>query len=327
MPLSDDFTFTAIDFERANNSYRSVCQVGVCVVEAGVIRRSYELFVRPPRAVCYFLKKPVEIHGITSADVAFAPTFDEVWKRILPDLEGRPLVAHSFKDDSMTLSAILAHYKIKYNYKKYGYLCTLELAQRADIHDDNNKFSLEALCARCGIPLEPHHAGSDAEGCARLALSLAEELSISSFRSLADFSQTPLYPEPELPEQLCPVDIEKVEAYISRLRAKKRLELLDCPRGTELGRAKRFIQKHPETLLPKEAAFSGRSLNQWFAALSLPLVPAVATPQPARAAQPLQPKTAQKTLQKPQPAKKKRGRRRKRSIAKGPRESFETAQP
>ena len=37
LPQSDEFTFTAIDFERANNSQNSVCQVGICAVERGRI--------------------------------------------------------------------------------------------------------------------------------------------------------------------------------------------------------------------------------------------------------------------------------------------------
>ena len=81
LPQSDEFTFTAIDFERANNSQNSVCQVGICTVERGRIVRSREFFVRPPQRVFYFQKKAMEIHGITSLDVEGAPTFDKVWEK------------------------------------------------------------------------------------------------------------------------------------------------------------------------------------------------------------------------------------------------------
>lgn len=272
LPQSDEFTFTAIDFERANNSQNSVCQVGICAVERGRIIKSCEYLVRPPQRVFYFQKKAMEIHGITYLDVEDALTFDKVWKKILPYIEGRPLVAHSFRDDAMTMDAILSSYRIKYHYQKYGHLCTLELAQRADIHGENNKYNLEALCGRYGISLEPHHAGSDAEGCAKLALALAEELSIDSFRSLADFSQTPDFHEPELPELLTHSDLDVLENYLHRLKNKKTVQLADCPRLKDLGRAKKLIKRYPSVTIAKDSAMSARGLAQWFA--ELPSLPA-----------------------------------------------------
>ena len=264
LPQSDEFTFTAIDFERANNSQNSVCQVGICTVERGRIVRSREFFVRPPQRVFYFQKKAMEIHGITSLDVEGAPTFDKVWEKIFPDIEGRPLAAHSFRDDALTLDAILCSYRIKYRYQKYGHLCTLDLAQRADIHGENNQYNLEALCGRYGITLRPHHAGSDAEGCAMLALKIAEELSIDSFRSLADLSQTPDFHEPELPDELTYTDLGVLENYLHRLKNKKTVQLADCPKLKDLGMAKKMIKKHPSIILKKDAAMSASGLAQWF---------------------------------------------------------------
>ncbi len=273
LPQSDEFSFTAIDFERANNSQSSVCQVGICVVEEGRIIKSREFFVRPPQRVFYFHRKATEIHGITSLDVEEAPTFDKVWEKILPDIEGRPLVAHSFRDDALTLDAVLCSYRIKYDYQKYGHLCTLELALRADIHGKNSKYNLEALCGRYGITLRPHHAGSDAEGCAKLALKMAAELSIDSFRSLAELSQTPNFHEPELPEILTYSDLGVLENYLHRLKNKKTVRLTDCPKLKDLGRAKKIIKKFPALVLKKDSAMSARGLAQWFAEQKPDLAP------------------------------------------------------
>lgn len=263
LPQNDDFSFTAIDFERANNALNSVCQVGVCVVDRGCVTRSCEYFVRPPKKVFYFQKNTVHIHGITYEDVCGAPTFDKVWETIFPDIDGRPLVAHSFRDDALTLDAALHSYGIKYKYKAYGHLCTLELAQRAAIHGENNKYNLEALCGLYGIELLPHHAGSDARGCAMLALTMARALSIDSFRELADFSQTPAFPEPDLPEELSCKDIYVLENYISKMRGKKDVLLEDCPREKDLLRAKNIMKANPEITLKKETALSARELNKW----------------------------------------------------------------
>ncbi len=265
LPKSDAFTFTAIDFERANNCQSSICQIGLCVVERGRVVKSAEYLVKPPKRICFFQHKPVEIHGITYEDVADAPSFAEVWREIFPDIEGRPLAAHSFRDDAKTLEAALRSFKLKYDYKAAGYICTLELALRTGIHGANNKYSLESLCERYAVPLHAHHAGSDAEGCARLALKIAGELGIDSFRKLAELSQPPEVPEPELPDTLSYEDMEELEKYISRLKSKKNIRLADCPKARELGRAKRSIRHNPEARRERETAMSANALNNWLA--------------------------------------------------------------
>lgn len=263
LPKNDDFTFTAIDFERANNCQSSICQIGLCVVERGRVVKCAEYLVKPPKRICFFQQKPVEIHGITYEDVADAPSFAEVWREILPDIEGRPLAAHSFRDDAKTLEAALRSFRLKYDYKAAGYICTLELALRAGIHGENNKYSLESLCERYSVPLRAHHAGSDAEGCARLALKIAGELGIDSFRKLAELSQPPEVPEPDLPDTLSCADLEELEKYISRLKSKKNIRLADCPKARELGRAKRILHHTPDAQLAKETAMSANGLNNW----------------------------------------------------------------
>lgn len=263
LPRSDEFTFTAIDFERANNCQSSICQIGLCVVERGRVVKCAEYLVKPPKHICFFQQKPVEIHGITYDDVADAPSFAEVWREILPDIEGRPLAAHSFRDDAKSLEAALRSFRLKYDYKAAGYICTLELALRAGIHGENNKYSLESLCERYSVPLHAHHAGSDAEGCARLALKIAAELGVDSFRKLAELSQPPEVPEPELPETLSFEDLETLEKYISRLKGKKNVRLTDCPKAHELDRAKHILRHCPDALLSKETAMSANALNNW----------------------------------------------------------------
>ena len=113
------------------------------------------------------------------------------------------------------------------------------------------------------MPLRAHHAGSDAEGCARLALKIAGELGIDSFRKLAELSQPPEVPEPELPDTLSYEDLEELEKYISRLKSKKNVRLADCPKARELGRAKRILRHNPDAQLERETAMSANGLNNW----------------------------------------------------------------
>lgn len=263
LPKSDDFSFTAIDFERANNCQSSICQIGICVVEKGRITERREYLVKPHSSICYFQPKAVEIHGISYEDVACAPSFAEVWRAVFPYIKGRPLAAHSFVDDAKTLDAALCASRIKYDYRAFGHLCTLELAIKTGIRSADNKYSLEALCGRYGLPLEPHHAGSDAEGCARLALKIAGELSIDSFRRLAELSQEPGFREPDLPCEMTGEDITALEKYIKKLSGKKDVRLSDCPKSKDLGRAKRILNSRPGLTLPKETAESAGALARW----------------------------------------------------------------
>jgi DNA polymerase III subunit epsilon len=58
-----NFSFTAIDFETANHSGNSICQVGLVRVSNGHITEKLDLLIKPPDNRYHDIQ--MRIHGIT----------------------------------------------------------------------------------------------------------------------------------------------------------------------------------------------------------------------------------------------------------------------
>lgn len=65
----ENFSFVAIDFETANRSMASVCQVGVTLVVNGLLQRTGSWYVIPPTGIESFNPFNIRIHGTTSETV------------------------------------------------------------------------------------------------------------------------------------------------------------------------------------------------------------------------------------------------------------------
>ena len=160
--------FAAIDFETANSRRTSVCSVGVVVVRDGeIVDRIYRL-IRPRPD--YYSRFTTAIHGLTAADTAEAPDFEEVWSEVGPRIEGLPLVAHNAPFDEGCLRAVFELYGMPY--PGYTFHCTCRASRRVfGRHLPNHQ--LHTVSAACGFDLEHHHhALADAEACAHIALKL-----------------------------------------------------------------------------------------------------------------------------------------------------------
>ncbi len=150
-------TFTAIDFETAQGYRWSICQVGLVRVENGVIKKELTFLVQPPDN--YYWGKFTQIHGISAADTAHAPTFEQVWPSLAPYIENELVVAHNgFGFDFPVLSETLKYYGL--TTPEYQKVCTYKIY----------KSNLDALCKEHQIPLNHHDALSDAKACAKLYL-------------------------------------------------------------------------------------------------------------------------------------------------------------
>ena len=81
--------FAAIDFETANYTPSSVCSIDVAIVRDGMItERIYELIKPEPEWYAYW---NTQVHGLREEDTRYALTFDKVWDKISPQVEGLPL--------------------------------------------------------------------------------------------------------------------------------------------------------------------------------------------------------------------------------------------
>ena len=160
----DNTRFVAIDFETADAKRDSACAVGVVVVDRGeIIARDYRL-IRPPRPD--FNPFCVRVHGLTWEDVREEPAFGDVW----PELElyfrmADFLVAHNASFDKSVLYACCR--ESGWTAPEQPFLCTVQLSRKTWTLASNK---LPSVCEHLGISLQHHHAASDAEACARIAV-------------------------------------------------------------------------------------------------------------------------------------------------------------
>lgn len=161
-------TFVAIDFETANQSRDSACSVALIRVEKGkIIDRFYSL-IKPP--CCNFIF--TYIHGITDGDVRDAPEFCMLW----PDMKGfikgaEFLAAHNASFDRSVLNSCCCTSGIRA--LDLEFKCTMQIARQVwSIYPTK----LPDVCAYLDIPLNHHHALSDAEACAKIMLKALKQI-------------------------------------------------------------------------------------------------------------------------------------------------------
>jgi DNA polymerase-3 subunit epsilon len=155
-------SFTAIDFETANRFPNSACAIGLVRVERGrIVRRAYHL-VRPPFRTFEF----THIHHIDWPQVRSAPTFAELWPTVAPFFAGIDFVAaHNAPFDAGVLRETCAWYGLASPTVEFR--CTVRLARATwDLYPTK----LSDVARFLGLELDHHHAGSDAEACARIVL-------------------------------------------------------------------------------------------------------------------------------------------------------------
>ena len=159
--------FAAIDFETANYDRSSVCSVGVVIVRDGeIVDKFYSLIHPEPNYYNYWC---TQVHGLCRSDTDDAPVFPDVWAQIEPLIEGLPLVAHNRPFDEGCLRAVFRTYQM--DYPEYEFLDTLAASRR--LQPDLENHQLQTVAAACGFQMENHHhALSDAEACAWIALYL-----------------------------------------------------------------------------------------------------------------------------------------------------------
>jgi DNA polymerase-3 subunit epsilon len=158
--------FTSIDFETANDKNTSACSLGLVKVVDGVITESHEWLIRPFPFVMHPINQ--SIHGISIAQLDDAPTFGELWPKILPYIDEQIVVAHNCSFDLDKLDALISHYGLNYNIGDF--FCTMEACKNLW---PNTSPSLLNMSEIFGITIDHHEALSDAKACAILTIKLA----------------------------------------------------------------------------------------------------------------------------------------------------------
>lgn len=160
--ISDNnHTFIAIDVETANSFH--ICQISIVVVINGVIKYTYDRFVKPHENKYNW--HCMKVHGIKPIQTVNAPSFSEIYHEIKTILKGRPIVAHNESFDRTTLQKQIAFSGFDYSELEQTekFECTYRLFK--PYHDSAK---LNSLCEIYDIELKHHDAGSDAIACAKL---------------------------------------------------------------------------------------------------------------------------------------------------------------
>lgn len=150
-------TYIAIDFETSAYRGACACAVGMARLENLEVTDSFYSLIRPPSSRVYF----TNVHGLTWRDLKNAPSFAELW----PDMaafmaDGAFFIAHNASFDRHVLQACCL--ATGFPVPPQPFLCTLRGARRAI---KLRSYKLSSVAQELSIPLNHHHAGSDAIAC------------------------------------------------------------------------------------------------------------------------------------------------------------------
>jgi len=152
--------FVAIDIETAHVKRWSICQLGLAIVENGVIKETITELVQPPNNE-YALWNTM-IHGLKKEDTVNKPSFPEIWEKLNHKIGGLKLVVHNAGFDISCLQETMKFYNMEEI--DLDYACTYEMARQ----------KLNVACNSRGITFSKRHdAGLDAIACARIFLKLS----------------------------------------------------------------------------------------------------------------------------------------------------------
>lgn len=173
--------FTAIDFETANGSRASACQVGLTKVRDGKIVETAGWLIRPPAGHDEFHEWNTRIHGIREEDVVDALGWDEQIEDLIGFAGDDVLVAHNASFDMGVLRT--ACEVTRYDLPAYRYACTLQVARKVY---QLPSYRLPVAAEAAGFSGFAHHdAVADALACAHILIDAARRSGAEDVDGLA----------------------------------------------------------------------------------------------------------------------------------------------
>ncbi|GAA1727330.1 3'-5' exonuclease [Microbacterium paludicola] len=173
--------FTAIDFETANGSRASACQVGLTKVRDGKVVETAGWLIRPPAGHDEFHEWNTRIHGIREEDVVDALGWDEQIEDLIGFAGDDVLVAHNASFDMGVLRT--ACEVTRYDLPAYRYACTLQVARKVY---QLPSYRLPVAAEAAGFSGFAHHdAVADALACAHILIDAARRSGAEDVDGLA----------------------------------------------------------------------------------------------------------------------------------------------
>lgn len=156
-------TFFALDVETANEQYPSICQIGIVLVQDGILTKSWMTYVDPET---YFTND--WLHGIDEDIVKGAPTFVSAYEWMLEILGDTPVVTHTTFDITAINQSV-----DRYNLQPHNirFIDSAKMARRADRRFLYSGYNIKNLCEQYQIPyINAHDAVGDATMAAKVVL-------------------------------------------------------------------------------------------------------------------------------------------------------------
>ena len=144
-----------VDIETTGGSYTNsrVLEVAAIRVENNVVTQEFSSLIDPQTYIPQFI---TDITGITEADIAGAPTFDQIAPELLEICDGAIFIAHNVRFDYSFLKNEFANAGYTFRPKL---LCTVRLSRA--LYSQHKGHSLEAIINRHDIPFEQRHRALD----------------------------------------------------------------------------------------------------------------------------------------------------------------------
>lgn len=169
-------TFITIDFETANESRDSPCEIGLAKFVNGQPVETFQSLLYQER----FLPFNQMLHGIKPSDVAKAPKIDDILPEITQFIGEHPLVAHNAAFDMRILQIALSRSSLKFS---TSFFCTLVLARHTLGLPEN---TLTYVSEQLGIGHSgDHRAVNDATTCGFIAAKMLADRDFDNFEEFA----------------------------------------------------------------------------------------------------------------------------------------------
>lgn len=156
--------FVALDFETANPSMASICQIGIAEFEQGQLLDTWSSLIDPQD---YFSETNVGIHGIDEAQIVDAPCFSDVYPILVNRLAGRVVVSHT-PFDRVALWQTITRYGLPQF--ECQWLDFARVVRRTWPECARSGYGLRSIAAKLGIEFGHHDALEDARAAGTVLL-------------------------------------------------------------------------------------------------------------------------------------------------------------
>lgn len=181
----DGISFTAIDFETANNFRASACAVGLTKVRAGKVVDQVSWLIKPLPGYADFHPVNVGIHGITAAHVRHMPDWRGIHGPMMEFIGEDALVGHNVSFEKSVINKANEACGLPASVQDFH--CTLTLARK---HLELDHYTLSDVVGALELPAFNHHdAGDDARASALIAIELARRNGASTLSALWPLAQ------------------------------------------------------------------------------------------------------------------------------------------